>query len=156
MCLVIAGDGVGGNMVGAVGLFAKQRGGAPIRFQFLFRRMRPSEPCALPAAASRRGSPLERYIEQASRRPQPEVGGPSLARRCQRVASGIDRRCHLVATKIGGNLTADGGTWIVQVLNDEPSFATAMSEEPMVRAASLCAVVCWKYRNSVGSALVPE
>ena len=43
-----------------------------------------SEPCALPAPASRRKSPLERYIGQASRQPQREGGGASIARRCQR------------------------------------------------------------------------
>jgi acetyl esterase len=33
MRLAIAGDGVGGNTVGAIGLFAKERGGPQIYFQ---------------------------------------------------------------------------------------------------------------------------
>ena len=60
--LAIAGDGVGGNMVGAVSLFAKERDGPSIRFQLLLYAVTDGEGIECPHNQFANGPWLTSYI----------------------------------------------------------------------------------------------
>jgi acetyl esterase len=60
--LAIAGDGVGGNMVAAVSLFARERDGPSIRFQLLFYAVTDGEGVECPHNEFANGPWLTRYI----------------------------------------------------------------------------------------------
>jgi acetyl esterase len=60
--LAIAGDGVGGIMVGAVSLFAKERDGPSIRFQLVFYTVTDGEGVECPHNELANGPWLTRYI----------------------------------------------------------------------------------------------
>jgi acetyl esterase len=62
--LAIAGDGVGGNIVGAVSLLAKERDGPSIRFQLLFYDVTDGKGVECPHNEFAHGPWLTRYIMQ--------------------------------------------------------------------------------------------